>query len=115
MLPTPTKPRSTVHDGSVYIVVAKDASEQLKNIIASDLSGRYPVKSARGHKYMFVMYDFNTDYINAVPIKSRMLRHIEGEWPQLDNEVSKELIAAIENHKLVYQLASLGDHTRIIY
>jgi hypothetical protein len=36
-----------------------------------DLPGRYPVTSARGHKYIFVMYDYDSNFINAIPIKSR--------------------------------------------
>ena len=127
-LPPPTSPRSSVHDVGVYIVDAHEATNrpELKNLIASDLPGRYPITSARGHKYLFVMYDFDSNYINAVPIKSRkscelvrgftecyeLLKKngLTARMLRLDNEVSKELIATIENNELTYQLASPGDH-----
>ena len=126
LLPHPTRPRNSDHDVGVYIVDAKDSNTTLKNLIASDLPGRYPITSARGHKYLFVMYDFDTNYINAVPIKSRksceLVRGfkecyetlkkngLNARLLRLDNEVSKELIAVIEKNKLVYQLASPSDH-----
>ena len=125
-LPQPTRPRSSDHDVGAYIVDAKDFNNVLKNLIASDLPGRYPITSARGHKYLFVMYDFDTNYINAVPIKSRKSSELVRGFKEcydtlkknglnarllrLDNEVSKDLIAEIEENKLVYQLASPGDH-----
>ena len=45
--------------------------EALKHLIATDLPGRFPITSARGHKYLFLMYDYDANYIHAVPIKSR--------------------------------------------
>ena len=41
-LPTPTKPRDTIHDVGVYIVDPHEATTrpELKNLIASDLLGR---------------------------------------------------------------------------
>ena len=63
---------------------------------------------------MFVMYDYDTNYINAIPIKSRkpcelvrgftkyydMLKKnsVTARLLRLDDEVSKELIATIENN-----------------
>ena len=47
------------------------STEQLKELLATDLPGRFPVTSARGHKYLFVMYDYDANYIHATPIKSQ--------------------------------------------
>ena len=44
---------------------------RLKELLATDLPGRYPITSARGHKYLFVMYDYDANYIHATPIKSQ--------------------------------------------
>jgi len=100
----------------------------LKNLIATDLPGRYLVTSARGHKlkHICVMYDFDTNYINEITIKSRKSSKLVRAFEEcyntlkknclttqllcLDNEVSKNLIAAIEKNQLEYQLASPGDH-----
>ena len=56
----------TNHRISVNVVPTK----QLEYTMASDLPGRYPVTSARGHKYIFLMVDYDSNYIHAVPIKS---------------------------------------------
>ena len=45
--------------------------DEMKNMMGFDFAGRYPITSQRGHKYIFIMYDYDTNYINAVPVKSR--------------------------------------------
>ena len=72
------------------------------------------------------MIDRDTNYIFLYPMKSRHSQMIveayshcynclkkqgfEAELIRLDNEISKELITAIENDKLAYQLVSPVDH-----
>ena len=46
----------------------------LTNTTSMDLPGRYPVTSAAGHKYIFIMYDLDSNYVKLVLIKSRTLR-----------------------------------------
>ena len=91
-----------------------------------DITDRFPVTSARGHKCIFIMYDFDNNYINAVPIvsqKSHVLveafktcygelksKNLTARLLCLDNKISKDLIAAIEAKNLEYQLVSPGDH-----
>ena len=42
---------------------------ELKNLIGVDFTGRYPVTSQRGHKYILVLYCYDTNYIiNAIPV-----------------------------------------------
>ena len=121
-LPPPQSPRTKVHNVGVFCVDTAD----LKNLAAMDLTGRFPVTSARGHKYIFIMYDFDNNYINAVPIVSRKshvlveafktcyeelkAKNLTARLLRLDNEISKDLIAAIEAENLEYQLVSPGDH-----
>ena len=66
----------------------------------------------RGHKYIYLMYDFDSNYIQGLQIKSRKTENIieafetcvsvlikAGFTPRvlrLDNEISKTLIEAIE-------------------
>jgi hypothetical protein len=99
---------------------------ELQNLIATDLPGRYPITSAKGHKYIFLMYDNDSGYINAIPIKSRKSdelvkayqtcyntlknRGLIARLMRIDNEVSKTLIEAIEKDNLKLQIASPGDH-----
>jgi deoxyribodipyrimidine photolyase-like uncharacterized protein len=72
------------------------------------------------------MYDYDTNYINDIPIKSRKSNELVRAFKicydelkqkgltarvlRLDNEISAELIQAIEEEKLDYQIASPGDH-----
>jgi hypothetical protein len=118
--PTRATPRSQTHNIEVHVM------DNLNNKVGMDLPGRYPVTSRRGNKYIFLMVDHDTNYINAIPIKSRKSTELvkafqtcceelqsAGFQPRLlrlDNEVSKELIKAIEEQGLQYQIASPGDH-----
>ena len=61
------------------------------------------------------MFDYNSDYINAIPITSRKSCELVRAFTEcydslkkngltiLPNEVSHELIAAIEKNRLTYQ------------
>ena len=46
----PSPPRSTVHNVGVNVIATDDihSNPELKNLIATDLPGRYPITSARG-------------------------------------------------------------------
>jgi hypothetical protein len=73
-----------------------------------------------------VMYDFDSNYINVVPIKSRKSselvaafkecyddlkrRGFEAQVLRLDNEISAELLAAILAEGLSYQIFSPNDY-----
>ena len=79
----------------------------MKNLIAMDFAGRYPVTSKQGHKYIFIMYNYNSNYTFAVPVKSQKTseylrafqecydelkqRGFTAQLLQLDNEISKDL------------------------
>ena len=63
----PLKKRSKNHKVGVFLVEEDD----MKNMIAMDFAGRYPVTSKQGHKYIFIMYDYDSNYTFAVPVKSR--------------------------------------------
>jgi deoxyribodipyrimidine photolyase len=98
----------------------------LKGIIATDLPGRFPTTSAQGNAYVMVLYDFDSNTINAVAINNRkkvslikgyneMYEDLKkaGINPvlhRLDNETSKELIKEIEKKGMDYQIAAPGDH-----
>jgi len=45
--------------------------ENLKGMISTDLPGCFQITSSRGHKYLFVLYDYDSNAILAEPIKSR--------------------------------------------
>lgn len=100
--------------------------KELKGIMGTDQTGRFPVTSARGHKYLFIMCDADTNYIQAIPIKSRsageLTRAFDEGYTELvkcgfqpllekiDNETSKQLLEAIEVKGLAYQTVPPGNH-----
>jgi hypothetical protein len=51
-----------------YVGVETIAFEDIKGIIATDLPGRFPTTSGQGNSYVMVMYDFDSNTINAVAI-----------------------------------------------
>eukprot|EP00536_Pseudo-nitzschia_multiseries_P014225 jgi/Psemu1/37964/gm1.37964_g len=114
---TEMQPANHVNTGS---------NNEPKELIAWDLPGRYSVTSWRGHQYVFLMYDYGSNYIDVEPIQSHksedILRgftacytrmkedNIHAKIVRMDNETSKKLITYITKNNLDYQLASPGDH-----
>ena len=100
--------------------------KELKGIIGTDQTGRFPITSRRGHKYMFILCDMDTDFIYGVPIKSRktgeLLRAYDEAYTTLttcgfkpvlhriDHETSAELIKAISSKGLKYEIMPPSNH-----
>ena len=96
--------------------------------IATDQTGPFLVPSSSGNRYIFVLYDYDTNYIAAVGIPTRTklqliraYRHIlhlfkrKGLHPKLqrlDNEISDMMKEEIEAHNISYQLTPAGNHGR---
>ena len=88
------------------------------------MTGRYPLTSQKGNKYILTMIDCDSNYIKLVPLKSRKAmvtaykeayawyksKGFTARLLKLDNEISKTLIQAIQDDELEYQLASPNDH-----
>ena len=118
--PDEPKERSKNHDVEVYLI------DDMENYIAMDTCGRYPITSARGHKYIFVLLDRDTNRVYLRTMKSRkshalieayadcyqqlLAAGFTAKLVRLDNEISEDLVAAIKHDKLKYQLASPSDH-----
>ena len=64
-------PCSVVHNVVVKVIPTEELTKELTNRIAIDQAGRYPVTSFEGHKYVTVMVDVDTGYINAAGINSQ--------------------------------------------
>ena len=124
--PAPYSPASQTRHAA-FDIINTTTDKEFQNMIATDLPGHYPITSLLGHKYLFVMFDTDSNFINAVPIKNRStlelikgFKHYHDYLRKhsfcatllcLDNKVSKDLIAHVEVEQLVYRLASPGDHT----
>lgn len=96
--------------------------------IYTDQTGQFPVISEAGNKYVFVLYDHDSNAILAEPIKNRKGKSLidafnkltnilisKGMQPKfqiLDNEASAELKQAINKQKIKFQLAPPNIHRR---
>ena len=48
--------------------------------IYTDQTGRFPITSSRGYKYIMIAYDYDSNNILAEPIKSRTSLHIKNAY-----------------------------------
>ena len=111
-----------------HVTVCSVPLKDLKGIIGTDQTGRFPVDSDRGHKYIFVLSDTDTDFIYAVPIKSRkkaeLIRAFEEAYTTIvrcgfepvlhrtDHETSTDLTSAIAEKGLDYEIVPPSNHRR---
>lgn len=96
--------------------------------IATDQTGRFPLPSSSGNQYIFVLYDYDSNLINAVLIANRKAMTIVQAFKQLynkliqagcrpklyrlDNECSNILKEFLTEQEIDYQLAPPGIHFR---
>lgn len=96
--------------------------------ISTDQTGAFPISSISGNKYIFVIYDYDSNLIYGIPISSRskaQLTHatssiltllksrgLQPKLQRLDNEISKELEHLLHKEGVNYQLTPTGMHQR---
>jgi hypothetical protein len=100
-----------------------------KKTMYSDQTGKFPITSARGHKYIMVAVELDGNYIDAEPIKSRKAKAlteayqaifqrwkttgaVSPNWHMLDNEAPEELKKAIRENKCRVELTPADQHRR---
>jgi hypothetical protein len=88
--------------------------------IYSDQTGRFPVVSRKGNKYIMILYDYDSNAILAQPIKYRtapellqafqvmeqelVARGLKPKLMKLDNEASKLLKMYLHQQNITFQL-----------
>ena len=93
-----------------------------------DMTGAFPYTSSCGAKYIYVMYDYDSNSILTHTLKSRQAHEIVKAWTNLhsqmtrhghtitnlilDNECSNELKKALAKHSMSYQLVPPDSHRR---
>ena len=98
--------------------------EELKGVIETDQTGRFPITSELGNAYIMVLYDFDSNAILATCIKSRNKEYlIEGfkevhrelkdavivpQLIELDSEASSEMIKTIKKRTCRSNYLSAG-------
>jgi hypothetical protein len=96
--------------------------------IYSDQTGRFPVVSSKGNKYIMILYDYDSNAILAQPIKYRTApkllkafqvmeqelvdRGLKPKLMKLDNEASKLLKAYLHHQDITLQLVPPYGHRR---
>ena len=96
--------------------------------LQSDQTGRFPTTSVSGNSYLMILYDYDSNYIHAEPLKSRSGPHIVAAYDtahsllvkrgfkprlqRLDNEASAALLQYMEDHQVDVQLAPPHVHRR---
>ena len=112
--PKPTLPPFTPTAGLKHQDVYIRIYDATKKTMYTDQTGRFPIISRRGHKYLMVAVELDGNYINAKCMKSRKANDlikayqnihqrwkdsqvIHVNWQVLDNEAPRELKAAIRS------------------
>ena len=120
-----TTPPSTLEPTvRTHLVYAKVIA--ITGQIYSDQTGRFPVTSSRGNKYIMIVYDYDSTAILAEPLKNRSEQEIlraysklhqhltdRGLKPQLqklDNECSNALKQFMRTASVEFQLVPPYDH-----
>ena len=94
----------------------------------SNQIGKFPVKSSKGTKYIFILYHFDTNTIVAIPFQNRHTSSITPIWLEcydilkrhgedptlyiLDNEHSQDLKDTFLNEQVKFQLVPPHVHRR---
>ena len=109
----------------VYLKVFDATKKQMY----SDQTGKFPITSARGHKYIMVAVELDGNYIDAEPLQSRNAKSlikayqaifqrwkstgvILPNWHILDNEAPEDLKQAIRDNKCRVELTPADQHRR---
>ena len=116
IVPTQNPNNVKAHD----ILCAIFDSNELASKSLSDQTDKFPIKSTQCNQYIFVMYHYDTNTIDAVPIKSRNMEEIIKVWQTtfeilkkhgeaysihiLDNECSYYIKQAYDTSEVKYQL-----------
>ena len=120
---------STIKPGVKKKDVYVRVFEATKRSMYTDQTGRFPITSARGHKYLMVAVELDGNYIDAEPIKTRKAesltnayKAIKGRWDatgvlapnwhMLDNEAPEELKTAIRESGCTVELTPADMHRR---
>jgi hypothetical protein len=96
--------------------------------IYTDQTGRFPVVSSKGNKYIMILYDYDSNAILAQPIKDRaapellkafqvmeqelVARGLIPKLMKLDNEASKLLKTYVHQQNITFQLVPPYSHRR---
>ena len=115
--------KSTNYTNLVYT-----KSYEMSKLICSDQTGRFPITSSKGNKYVMIVLDYDSNAILAQPLPSRSQQHLlqaftaihtklknAGRNPvfvRLDNEAPKLLQNYMKSEHMQFQLVPPHNHRR---
>jgi hypothetical protein len=82
-------PPRHINNRENYVGVTTIAFEELKGTIATDLPGRFPTTSGQGNSYVMIMYDYDSNTINAVAIKNRKKESLIKGYNEMYEDIQK--------------------------
>ena len=119
---TPTQHEKTQH------ILTEIIPFTAKELSYTDQTGQIPFRSTRGHEYVMILYDYDSNAILAKAFKNRQAKELVDTWESLykqltknghnskcfilDNECSNEMKAALRKYNLEYQLVQPDIHRR---
>jgi hypothetical protein len=122
-------PRPTTKQKTIFFKVY-NLEDKTKPKMYTDLTGRLPKKSSRGHQYIMVLIEMDSNAILVAAIKNRLAGEkicayqelvvclcsagIQPKLHLLDNECSAEFREKIKSNDMKYQLVSPHDHRQNI-
>ena len=108
----------------IYAIIDKDEI----STAYTDLTGRFPMRSSMGNQYILVGYHYDSNCILGHAVKDRKAHTLTAAWRVLhatfakagvapktyvmDNEISAELLAALQEEITDYQLVPPHTHRR---
>ena len=112
----PLEPPQKINNQEHYVGINIVNFENLNGMISTDQTGKFPITSGRGNTHIMVLYDHDSNFINATAIKSRLENDLINGYKilfkelykagirpviqKLDNEASEGLINAIKRKNL---------------
>ena len=118
----------TSNTSCTHNILTKLLPFSAKEMSYGDLTGAFPCTSSRGHKYLYVMYDHDSNGILVAPLKNRNSATIVTAWKSLfnrltkhghttkmfvlDNEFSSQLKDTLTKARLNFQLVPPHVHRR---
>ena len=64
-------PPRKIHNREHYVSINAIGFPELNGMISTDQTGHFPITSGRGNTHIMVLYDHDSNFINATAIKSK--------------------------------------------
>ena len=83
------QPAITKSSTQTYHLMSKIIPFTPKEMAYGDLTGAFPFTSTRGHKYIYLMYDYDANAILVHPLRTRQADEITVAWTHLHDRLMK--------------------------